>query len=118
MTTAVDQTLDTDNDGIPDVVDACPKEPGPASSDPKKNGCPQFIRMEGSTIRILEQVHFKTGSATILADSFPMLQEIANLMNANADIHRISIEGHTDTGAPLTSISSSLKLGPNRSCTG
>ncbi len=31
---------DTDHDGIPDDKDACPTEPGPASSDPKKNGCP------------------------------------------------------------------------------
>jgi OOP family OmpA-OmpF porin len=31
---------DTDDDGIPDSSDACPTEPGPASDDPKKNGCP------------------------------------------------------------------------------
>jgi OOP family OmpA-OmpF porin len=31
---------DTDGDGIPDTSDACPTEPGPRSSDPKKNGCP------------------------------------------------------------------------------
>ncbi len=31
---------DTDGDGIPDTSDACPNEPGPASTNPKKNGCP------------------------------------------------------------------------------
>ena len=31
---------DTDGDGIPDSSDACPTEPGPRNSDPKKNGCP------------------------------------------------------------------------------
>ena len=31
---------DRDKDGIPDKVDACPDEPGVASDDPAKNGCP------------------------------------------------------------------------------
>jgi OmpA-OmpF porin, OOP family len=88
--------LDTDKDGIPDTLDACPKEPGPPNADPKKNGCPQFIKVEGSVVRILQQVHFATASTTILPDSFPMLQEIANLLKANPSIHRMSIEGHTD----------------------
>jgi OOP family OmpA-OmpF porin len=88
--------LDTDKDGIPDTLDACPREPGPPNPDPKKNGCPQFIKLEGSVVRILQQVHFATASTTILPDSFPMLQEIANLLKANPSIHRMSIEGHTD----------------------
>ncbi len=32
--------LDSDNDGILDKDDACPKTPGIRSSDPAKNGCP------------------------------------------------------------------------------
>jgi outer membrane protein OmpA-like peptidoglycan-associated protein len=31
---------DRDHDGIPDKNDACPDEPGVASEDPAKNGCP------------------------------------------------------------------------------
>jgi outer membrane protein OmpA-like peptidoglycan-associated protein len=31
---------DRDHDGIPDKNDACPDEPGVASDDPAKNGCP------------------------------------------------------------------------------
>jgi outer membrane protein OmpA-like peptidoglycan-associated protein len=87
---------DADHDGIPDAVDACPKEPGPPNADPKKNGCPQFYIREGSVVRILQQVHFATASTTILPDSFPMLQEIANLLKSNAAIKRMSIDGHTD----------------------
>jgi outer membrane protein OmpA-like peptidoglycan-associated protein len=87
---------DADNDGIPDTKDACPKEPGQPDPDPKKNGCPKFIHLEGSQVRVLQQVHFQTGSATILPDSFPMLQEIVLLLKANPDIKRMRIEGHTD----------------------
>lgn len=94
---------DADNDGVPDAVDACPKEPGQKSSDPKRNGCPSFIKVEGDIVRILQQVHFATGSATILPESFPMLTEIANLLKANPGIKRMSINGHTDNrgGADL-----------------
>lgn len=87
---------DADNDGVADAQDACPKEPGKPSGDPKKNGCPTFIAMEGNVIRILQQVHFQTGSAKILDDSFPMLQEIANVLKANPNIKHMSVEGHTD----------------------
>jgi OOP family OmpA-OmpF porin len=87
---------DTDHDGIVDANDACPKEPGQPDPDPKKNGCPKFIRLEGSSVRVLQQVHFATGSDIILPESFPMLEEIAQLFKANPDIARVRIEGHTD----------------------
>lgn len=94
---------DADSDGVPDVQDACPKEPGQKSTDPKKNGCPSFIKVEGNVVRIMQQVHFATGSSNILPDSFPMLQEIANLLKANPGIKKMSINGHTDNrgGADL-----------------
>jgi outer membrane protein OmpA-like peptidoglycan-associated protein len=87
---------DADNDGIPDTKDACPKEPGQPDPDPKKNGCPKFIHLEGSSVRVLQQVHFQTASATILPDSFPMLGEIAALLKATPAIKKMRIEGHTD----------------------
>ena len=70
-----------------------PAQPDP---DPKKNGCPKFIKLEGSIVRVLQQVHFATGSATILPDSFPMLGEIVALLKANPSIKKMRIEGHTD----------------------
>ena len=36
---ASDSDADTDGDGVPDARDACPKEPGIESSDPKTSGC-------------------------------------------------------------------------------
>jgi OOP family OmpA-OmpF porin len=87
---------DADHDGIPDTKDACPREPGQPDPDPKKNGCPKFIKLEGSSVRVLQQVHFATGSATIEPDSFPMLGEISALLKANPSIKKMRIEGHTD----------------------
>lgn len=89
---------DADKDGIADATDACPKEPGEANPEPAKNGCPQFIRRISGTseIQILKQVQFATGRATILANSFPILDEVVRLLKVNPDITSLAIEGHTD----------------------
>lgn len=92
---------DADNDGVADAVDACPKMPGKPNKDPKKNGCPTFIETDGTVVRVLQQVHFQFGTAQILPDSFPVLQEVADYLKANKSIKRMSIEGHTDNkGSP------------------
>ena len=89
---------DADQDKIPDAQDACPKEPGEPSPDQTKNGCPQFIRrISGSSeIQILKQVQFQTGSAKILPNSYPILDEVVRLLKVNLDITMLSVEGHTD----------------------
>jgi outer membrane protein OmpA-like peptidoglycan-associated protein len=92
---------DFDMDGVPDTEDACPREPGKPATDPKKNGCAQFIKFTEDRIVILDQVHFKTGSAEILPKSFPMLMEIADVLKANMNIKRLLIEGHTDNTGTL-----------------
>lgn len=88
---------DRDGDGIPNDADACPDEPGKADPDPKKNGCPMAF-VEGNTIKILEQVKFKTASAEIVAgkDSEDILNAVASVLKARPEITRVRIEGHTD----------------------
>jgi outer membrane protein OmpA-like peptidoglycan-associated protein len=87
---------DADGDGIPDTEDACPKSPGPRNADPKKNGCPTTYTFEGTVIKFVQQVHFAIGSATILADSFQILQDAVNLIKVNPQLKRLAVEGHTD----------------------
>jgi OOP family OmpA-OmpF porin len=82
---------DADADGIPDTEDA-----GPRNVDPKKNGCPTSYTFEGTVIKFVQQVHFAVGSATILPDSFPILQDVVNLLKVNPNLKRIAVEGHTD----------------------
>jgi outer membrane protein OmpA-like peptidoglycan-associated protein len=89
---------DADKDGIADAEDACPKEPGEPSTEPAKNGCPQFIRrISGSSeIQILKQVQFATAKATILPNSYSILDEVVRLLKVNPDIAHLGVEGHTD----------------------
>ncbi|NUO51048.1 MAG: OmpA family protein [Polyangiaceae bacterium] len=104
---------DADKDDIPDAQDACPKEPGSASPDKEKNGCPQFIkRIKGSNeIQVLKKVEFEFGSARLSAASFPILDEVVKLLQANPEITLMSIEGHTDN---VGSDETNLRLSKDR----
>jgi outer membrane protein OmpA-like peptidoglycan-associated protein len=104
---------DADTDGIPDAQDACPKEPGVASPEKEKNDCPQFIRrITGSNeIQVLKKVEFEFGSARLSAASFPILDEVWKLLEANPEIQLLSIEGHTDN---VGSDETNLRLSKDR----
>ena len=58
---------------------------------PKK----KLVVLKDDKIEILQQVHFASGKATILADSFILLQQVVDAIVKN-DIKRIRVEGHTD----------------------
>jgi OOP family OmpA-OmpF porin len=90
--------VDTDKDGAPDEIDACPQVPGELSNIPGANGCPKYIRrITGSAeIQILKQVEFAFDSSTILPVSYPILDEVVRLLRVSPEIKLVSIEGHTD----------------------
>jgi outer membrane protein OmpA-like peptidoglycan-associated protein len=58
---------------------------------PKKS----LVTIKDGKIEILQQVHFATGKAQILADSFNLLQQVVDAVVKN-NVKRIKIEGHTD----------------------
>jgi outer membrane protein OmpA-like peptidoglycan-associated protein len=85
---------DADGDGVPDKDDECPHEPGPASN----KGCPEkkpvFVtRVE---VKVVEQINFRTGSATILKSSYGILDKVAEKLQAHPYIQSLEIQGHTD----------------------
>jgi outer membrane protein OmpA-like peptidoglycan-associated protein len=93
---AVDER-DTDQDGLPDVLDNCPFEKGPVIN----RGCPmterQKVAVREDRIDILEKVRFKFGSAVIQRSSFTMLDQVAKVLQNHPDLVRIQVEGHTDS---------------------
>ena len=83
---------DTDGDGVNDEEDKCPNEAGPASNF----GCP-VIKTE-----VIEKVNtaaknifFATGSAKLLAKSFPSLNNVVKVL-ADNPTYKVEIQGHTD----------------------
>ena len=87
---------DSDGDGIVDPDDACPAEAGPKTEDPKTSGCPTSVRVVGSQIVILQQVNFETAKSRILPNSFPLLQQVADVLAQHPEIARLAVDGHTD----------------------
>ena len=102
---------DTDKDGdtVVDRVDKCPDKPGPVDN----GGCPveqKFIVVTKDKIELKQKVHFATNKATIYPDSFPMLDEIADVLKKRDEI-RVRIEGHTDSRGGLKK---NMKLSQDR----
>jgi outer membrane protein OmpA-like peptidoglycan-associated protein len=85
---------DNDQDGIPDADDECPE----LSGDRAHAGCPAhtYVKIENGKIFIFGKVQFQTGSAQITRTSDPLLDQIAEGLNANPQVTRVRIEGHTD----------------------
>jgi outer membrane protein OmpA-like peptidoglycan-associated protein len=54
-----------------------------------------LVIIKGDKIEILQQVHFETGKARILADSFNLLQQVVDAA-IKSNVKRIKVEGHTD----------------------
>lgn len=88
---------DTDGDGIHDGKDKCVNSPG----DAENNGCP---KIEEEDIKVLQfatdNVQFATGKATLKAQSYAILDQVAEVLKKYPDYH-LSISGHTDNqGSP------------------
>jgi OmpA-OmpF porin, OOP family len=60
-------------------------------ASPKK----ALVVFKGDKIEILQQVHFETGKATIMADSNSLLKQVVDAIVKNG-VKRVRVEGHTD----------------------
>jgi outer membrane protein OmpA-like peptidoglycan-associated protein len=114
---------DTDADGLPDPEDKCPAEAGPKENGGCKDGdrdgdaivdrtdrcpdqfgappdgCPRaytLVTVKREKIEIKQQVHFATAKFRVLPDSFPLLNQVVQVLNDYPKM-RVSIEGHTDS---------------------
>lgn len=90
---------DTDNDGVPDDQDLCPEEAGLASN----KGCPELKAEVKEVLDFaMRAVQFETGRATLKAESYPVLDQIVQIMK-EYPVYSLRISGHTDNvGAEST----------------
>jgi outer membrane protein OmpA-like peptidoglycan-associated protein len=88
---------DTDGDGVADHLDNCPNEKGV----PENQGCPkkkaQLVVITRDRLVIKDKVYFATGKSKILPRSFPLLNQVAEVINGHPEIARVVVEGHTDS---------------------
>jgi len=86
---------DGDRDGVTDAFDNCPRVPGPVENQ----GCPgerQLVVITQHQLRILDTIYFEFNKARIQPQSFPLLDQVASVLQEHPEIELISIDGHTD----------------------
>ncbi len=90
---------DSDGDGVPDGLDKCADTPSGVRVD--KDGCPIEVTeketelLDTGMIR-LQNVNFETAKATILPESFPVLDVVGQVLGKWPEL-KIEIGGHTDS---------------------
>ena len=83
---------DRDGDGVHDGIDRCPGTIGLASN----NGCPVVKREVKEFLDFAQRaVQFDVGRATLKSESFPVLNQIIDILNRNPE-YGLAISGHTD----------------------
>lgn len=83
---------DTDGDGVNDEDDKCILDKGPASNF----GCPVISEEIIKRVKIAAQnIFFETAKSTLLARSFPKLNDVVSILRDNATF-KLQIDGHTD----------------------
>lgn len=86
---------DNDKDGVADESDNCPNNPETVNGYKDQDGCPDEKPQEIKQNFILHGVNFKTASAELLEESYYVLEQVFNSLEAYPAI-RVEIGGHTD----------------------
>jgi outer membrane protein OmpA-like peptidoglycan-associated protein len=85
---------DRDEDTVVDRLDNCPDVKG----TPENHGCEekQLVVITKDRLEILDKVFFRTGKATIKRRSFPLLDNVAAVIQSHPEIKMVEVAGHTD----------------------
>lgn len=89
--------LDTDGDGIPDELDKCPTEPETRNGYDDDDGCPDLVPEEFADLAgILKGINFDSDKDVIKSDSKPILDRAVEVLQMFPQV-RVEISGHTDS---------------------
>jgi outer membrane protein OmpA-like peptidoglycan-associated protein len=79
------------------IVGHPPPPPPPPPLPPPPPPAPKRVEVSQNQIVIHEKIQFETGKAAIRPESFDLLNEVTAVIQANPQITRLSVEGHTDS---------------------
>jgi OmpA-OmpF porin, OOP family len=95
--------LDRDGDGVPDNVDNCPDVKGTAEN----HGCPaeapqkvtilrERVSRVRTRIKLALTLNFETGKSDLAKESYALLDNLAQVIDAHPELKGLRVEGHTD----------------------
>jgi outer membrane protein OmpA-like peptidoglycan-associated protein len=91
---------DNDRDGIPDDKDKCPDGKEVINGIDDEDGCPDegetHVEVTSEKVTIDTKIMFDFDSARIRPESFSILNQVALTLQANMQLKKIRVEGHTD----------------------
>ncbi len=90
---------DVDGDQISDDSDLCATRPENYNEVDDDDGCPDrdMVSLSDGALEVLRPIHFEFDSAVIAEESFPVVRAVAKALRDHPQIHRLDIEGHTDS---------------------
>jgi outer membrane protein OmpA-like peptidoglycan-associated protein len=90
---------DNDQDTFVDAVDECPNRPEDFNDISDDDGCPDasLIRVTREAIVINDVIRFMTTRATLLPESFPILNQVAKVLVDHPEILKVEVGGHADS---------------------
>jgi OOP family OmpA-OmpF porin len=87
---------DDDKDGILGSKDQCPDQPETKNGYKDDDGCPDDLPAEVKRFTgVIEGINFKLRSATLLKNSFPLLDRAVDVLKTYPSL-KLEISGHTD----------------------
>lgn len=99
----VEAPKDRDNDGILDPSDRCIDQPEDLDAFQDEDGCPEpgprpaVVTITDTRILISERIYFEYDSDVIRSVSFPLLDQVAEVILELPGQRRIRVEGYSDS---------------------
>ena len=87
----IEPLADTDNDGVPDIIDNCPNTPKGVVAD--EYGCPVAVSLIGYLTMEL-RVFFERNSNELQTKYLPEVEKVAEKMHSNPELV-VVLSGHT-----------------------
>ena len=87
---------DRDGDGVEDSLDACPDVAGSLASKGCLRGKYRGVDVTDTALRLTEPVAFEGDTERLLAESFAVLDTVAQILADNPNM-TLEVQGHTDS---------------------
>lgn len=84
--------IDNDNDGLIDIMDKCPNGAEVINGIDDNDGCPDGEIKVLDNLNVKDEIYFEKDTANIISNSYPVVFDLAQILNRNENIKEVIIE--------------------------